>query len=128
MRYYNPLASIASAIILAIPFLPQLKVIMDWAFVKTSLNLFQWFQLEDFQQVFYSSKMNMKALTRSRVGQRVACLKKFCMGWFCQFIILLVIFLPMILFSSLNKMGFVNPIISMQFTVGLASSSAQFGT
>lgn len=40
MNYYNIVASVCVKVINAIPFLTPMKVIMDWSFVKTSLNLF----------------------------------------------------------------------------------------
>ena len=123
MRHYNPVAYVCVSVIFAIPFLPQLKVMMDWTFVKTSLTLFQWFQLEDFAQVFYASKINMKSLTKSRVGEAISAILKFLMGWCGQFVVLLIIFLPMILFSTLNTLGDINPITSMDFSIGLQAKT-----
>ena len=48
-------ANLSVKTIRAIPFLQELKVIMDWTFIKTSLDLFQWFKLEDIHFYLYCS-------------------------------------------------------------------------
>lgn len=52
----------------AIPFFTELKVIMDWTFIKTSLDLFQWFKLEDIHYILYCSKLDADNYKKNKVG------------------------------------------------------------
>jgi hypothetical protein len=43
----------------AIPFLWEMKVILDWTVTKTSLDLFQWFKIDDaFNYLYYNRIQN----------------------------------------------------------------------
>lgn len=47
MEHASLLAGYTMQILRSLPFLTELKLVMDWTFVQTSLDLFQWFKLED---------------------------------------------------------------------------------
>ena len=58
MKHYTLASSICVKAIFALPFIQLLKVIMDWTFSITSLDLFQWFKLEDISYLLYVAKMD----------------------------------------------------------------------
>lgn len=58
LRNSSYIASLCVKTISAIPFLQELKVIMDWTFMKTSLDLFQWFKLDDISYLLYCAKID----------------------------------------------------------------------
>ena len=124
MYSYNPVASLIVKVLSGLPFLPQLKLIMDWTFTRTSLNLFQWFQLEDFWLVFYDAKMDSKLVQSQKVGQKQSGIVKCALGWCAQIVILLIILGPLLLFSSLYTLGVVNPLTGMDFQLSFISNQS----
>ena len=89
----------------AIPFLYEVKIIMDWTFSATSLTLFDWFRQFSIYLSSFSSKINYYSATTTTVlGQTIPWYYKI-MGWSGFILILLIIFGPMILFSGLNPIA-----------------------
>lgn len=43
----------------ALPFLYELRSVIDWTFTSTSLDIFQWFKMEDAYANLYSVKSEM---------------------------------------------------------------------
>lgn len=119
MTHYNSVAGISVKGIAALPFLPLLKVIMDWTFSVTSLDLFQWFKLEDIHLLLYKAKLQSVDRQEVKPGDPVAPVLKFGMGWCALIILLLLIFGPLVLFSSLNPASTLNPVANMEFSIGL---------
>jgi hypothetical protein len=52
----------------AIPFLYELKCIMDWSFVSTSLKLFDWFRLFQIYLSAFKAKIQYYNSTGSQLG------------------------------------------------------------
>jgi hypothetical protein len=89
----------------AIPFLYEVKIIMDWTFSATSLTLFDWFRQFSIYLSSFSSKINYYSATTTTVlGQTIPWYYKI-MGWSGFILIILIIFGPMILFSGLNPIA-----------------------
>lgn len=42
-----------------IPFLFEMRAIIDWTFAKTSLDVYQWIKLAQIQSDLYKAKCNM---------------------------------------------------------------------
>lgn len=95
----------------AIPFIFEMKTILDWTIKKTSLSLFQWLKLEDIHAKLYASKMESISRKNREVGQKIDLIIKFFLGVCLLLILLILIFGPMLIFSSLNpgsKLNYVN--------------------
>jgi len=64
----TPMRKVGLNIMRGVPFLLELKVIMDWSFSKTSLDLFQWFKFEDLHATVYSGKVESMSVFSQKVG------------------------------------------------------------
>jgi len=88
-----------------IPFLYEIKIIMDWTFSYTSLTMFDWFKAFTIYLSAFKSKMNYYSATTTTVlGQTIPFYYKI-MGWAGFILILIIIFGPMVLFSGLNPVA-----------------------
>ncbi len=102
-----------------VPFLYELRGILDWTITKTSLDLFQWFKLEDAYANLYETKCDMALRKLRKKGEERWWFEKFSWG-FCFFIVLmLILILPMILFSSFNPNLVENKVLGGKFSVNL---------
>lgn len=101
-----------------IPFLYELKLSMDWSFCETSLKIFDWFRLFSIYYSAFKAKMQYYSSTGVTLGNPVSSIMK-SLGWITFIGILLIIFLPMILFSGLNPIAQDNLVIGGTLTLGI---------
>ena len=103
-----------------IPFLFELKNFIDWTFTKTSLSLWKWLKLEEIMSLLYLNKTYSKNEMDTRVGTKTAVYLKILMGSTTFFIVLIIIFGPLILFSYLNPLSLVNKVTGVNFKLILS--------
>lgn len=60
-----------------LPFLYELRVLLDWACTETSLTLYKWFKLEDVRASLYSQQHTREAERRRPPGTKVPGWDKF---------------------------------------------------
>ena len=102
----------------AIPFLYEIKVMMDWSFCRTSLSLNDWFTLLNIYYASFKAKMKYFSATSAKLGEYLTNWNK--ISGFCGFIlILIIIFGPMILFSGLNPIAQPNLVTAGALQVGI---------
>jgi hypothetical protein len=94
----------------AIPFLFEFKVFSDWTFTTTSLRLFDWIKYEEVLGYLYVAKCNSLFLRGKILGSKIEWWKKLLMGFPLLLCIILFLFGPLILFSSLNPLAELNEI------------------
>lgn len=119
LQHKNPISGVCVKTIRAIPFLQELKVIMDWSFMDTTLDLFQWFKIEDIHFTLFCAKLDVMAHDKNKVGEKIGKIFKISMGWCLALILLLLIFGPMLLFSSLNPTSQLNPVDGGSLEMGI---------
>lgn len=103
----------------SIPFLYEIKIIMDWTFSHTSLTLYDWFRQFSIYLRAFSSKINyITATTTTVLGHTIPWFYKI-IGWVGFILILLIIFGPMILFSGLNPVAQANLVTSGSMQIAL---------
>jgi hypothetical protein len=111
LKSYNNFSNIMVKVYYAIPFLFELKVLMDWTFIKvaylnpinkTSLDVFQWFKLENIQSLMHSAKIQSNDYLERKVGATITPFIKLSLGCSLVLFILLCMFGPLVLFSTLN--------------------------
>ncbi|XP_064467318.1 piezo-type mechanosensitive ion channel component 2-like isoform X2 [Ornithodoros turicata] len=90
-----------------VPFLYELRSLMDWIWTDTSMNLSNWLKMEDiFANVFL-----LKCLRRAEEeyptprGSCRSSLTKYGLGGLLLFAIILIIWFPLLLFSLGNTVG-----------------------
>ncbi|KAK2976815.1 hypothetical protein RJ640_002214 [Escallonia rubra] len=95
----------------ALPFLYELRCVLDWSCTTTSLTMYDWLKLEDIHASLFLVKcdVNLNRVTHQQ-GQKQTKRTKFCNG-ICLFLVLLcVIWAPMLMYSSGNPTNIANPI------------------
>jgi piezo-type mechanosensitive ion channel component 1/2 len=119
MRGDNWFYSTSFKIFNAIPFLYELKLMIDWSITPTSLDLFKWIKFESVYDRFFITHCYMKSENMRKVGDQMTLFNKISLGG-CGFIIILLILLgPLILFSNLNPTNQINNITSAGIEVSL---------
>ena len=103
-----------------IPFLFELKNFIDWTFTKTSLDLWKWLKLEEIISLLFLNKCYSTAEMAKRVGKKTPVYMKVLMGSTTFFVILIIIFGPLILFSYLNPLSLVNKVTGVNFKLILS--------
>jgi hypothetical protein len=105
----------------AIPFLWEMKVIIDWTVTATSLDLFQWFKLDDaFNYLYYNKYIFDHRRSHKKDAQR-PWYEKFFQGFCFAFLLILVILAPILLFSGINPIMVKNPVLSAELQLSLDS-------
>lgn len=102
----------------AIPFLYELKIIIDWTFTSTSLTLFDWFrQFSIYLRAFKSKIQYYNATGNDYINPQPWYMK--IIGWVGFILIIIIIFGPMVLFSGLNPISQPNLVVSGSLAVAL---------
>lgn len=95
----------------AVPFIFEFKVFSDWFVTKTTMRLFDWIKFEDTFGRLFVAKCNSLFLQGKIMGSKIEWWKKLLMGFPLLMCIVLLIFGPLVLFSSLNPLASYNHII-----------------
>lgn len=93
-----------------IPFLWEMKVIIDWTVTNTCLDLFQWFRLDDAFNYVYFNKYQADQRARRGEFQQRDWYEKLIQGFCFAFGLILLILAPVLLFSGINPTMISNPV------------------
>ncbi|KAL5566153.1 hypothetical protein UlMin_029317 [Ulmus minor] len=95
----------------ALPFLYELRCVLDWSCTTTSLTMYDWLKSEDIHGSLFLVKCDAD-LNRARhqQGQKQTKMTKFCNGICLFFVLICVIWAPMLMYSSGNPTNIANPI------------------
>ena len=104
----------------SLPFLYEIRSVIDWTFTPTSLDLFQWFKMEDAYCNLYATKaeMNTRKATHT-IGQKRLFAEKCQYGCIFLLILLVIVLLPIFLFSNLNPAVELNNLTSGTYKIEL---------
>ncbi|GMJ11794.1 PIEZO1 [Hibiscus trionum] len=110
----------------ALPFLYELRCVLDWSCTTTSLTMYDWLKLEDIHGSLFLVKCDVD-LKRSKHqhGQKQTKLTKFCSGICLFFILICVIWAPMLMYSSGNPTNIANPIREASAQIDIETSSGR---
>lgn len=90
----------------AIPFLFELKTLLDWTFTKTTLTFYQWIKMEDIRYQLYVRKSYIDYLKATKVygliGNKQPVSRKATSGFLLFVIIMSLIFFPLLFYSTYN--------------------------
>eukprot|EP01018_Ginkgo_biloba_P028454 Gb_34724 [translate_table: standard] len=107
----------------ALPFLYELRCVLDWSCTTTSLTMYDWLKLEDIYASLYLVKCDTNlSRAKHQLGQRQSKSTKFYNG-ICLFLFLIcVIWAPMWMYSSGNPTNIANPVkdVSIQIDIKTA--------
>jgi hypothetical protein len=80
----------------------DIKTVLDWTVSKTSLDLFQWIKLHDAWGTLIMNRNDMAVRMKYPYGQPIRSFDKIIFGCCTVFLLILVIILPILIFSTLN--------------------------
>ena len=131
MEHFSIVHAFIFRIYRAVPFIFELKTICDWTFSHTSLNLLQWIKVEDSKlfiyinvhATLYLAKCNAYYFGTKEVGKKTPSYVKFFVGFCGICLMVILIFGPMILFSSLNPIAQPNQVVGANIELGLMDGS-----
>ena len=109
-----------------IPFLFEFKTFMDWYFTETALSLVQWIKMEEINGKLFGAKCSSIKFKQRRHGNRVKWWIKFFMGGCGVFLLVLCIFGPMLLFSTLNPIAQQNLLQNFSLKVGVIINQKRY--
>ena len=104
----------------AIPFLPQIRNIIDWTFTSTCFDLFQWIKFESIYDSIFDAFTEEDENDDLPVGKKYERKKKLGIGGTLSFILIFIIILPLILFSSLNPTNKLNNLTKGKLNIDLS--------
>ncbi|XP_051132241.1 piezo-type mechanosensitive ion channel homolog isoform X2 [Andrographis paniculata] len=100
----------------ALPFLYELRCVLDWSCTTTSLTMYDWLKLEDINASLYLVKCdNVLNRAAHKQGEKQTKMTKFCNGLCLFFVLICVIWAPMLMYSSGNPTNIANPINDASF-------------
>jgi hypothetical protein len=111
-----------------VPFLYELRAILDWTITRTSLDLFQWFKMEDAYANLYDVKCDMEARKRRRKGADRLLYEKLLFGLLSFAILMFIVILPMFLFSSFNPSLVENNVVGGRISISLELKEPEIGS
>ena len=120
MKASNLFYSITYKAYKEIPFLFELKNFIDWTFTRTSLDLWKWLKLEEIISLLFINKCFTKSEMGRRVGTKAPVYMKILMGSTTFFIVIIIIFGPLVLFSSLNPTNTPNHVVGVNVKIILS--------
>lgn len=109
----------------AVPFLYELKLMMDYSFCDTSLKIFDWFRLFSIYYSAFKAKMQYYSSTGVVLGNPQPWILK-SIGWFGFIGILIIIFGPMYLFSGLNPIAQPNLVTGGALQLGIQIQNGNY--
>lgn len=113
---------------LAIPFLLEMRCLMDWMWTDTTLSLSSWLQVEDiFNNIFISKcwRRSEKEWPTIRATPRSKCVK-YGFGGLLLGLLVFVIWCPLLLFSFISNVYVSNPPTDVTVSVSLGGFQPLF--
>ncbi|XP_055941202.1 piezo-type mechanosensitive ion channel component 2-like isoform X4 [Argiope bruennichi] len=113
-----------------IPFLYELRSLMDWIWTDTSMNVSNWLKMED----IYANVFVLKCTRRAEAdyptprGAKRTALIKYGVGGFLLFFIILIIWFPLLLFALGNTVGRSNTPVSCTVELAITGYEPIFRT
>ncbi|XP_022758137.1 piezo-type mechanosensitive ion channel homolog isoform X2 [Durio zibethinus] len=110
----------------ALPFLYELRCVLDWSCTTTSLTMYDWLKLEDINASLYLVKCDA-VLNRAKhkQGEKQTKMTKCCNGICLFFILICVIWAPMLMYSSGNPTNIANPIKDASFQADISTGGGR---
>lgn len=95
----------AFRVFMGMPFIFELRSIIDWTFTGTSLDVFQWIKLAQIQADMYIAKCYNKPYMEKPTGEKIPHVTKGALGCLLTFGVIMLIFGPLLLFSNINPIS-----------------------
>ena len=103
----------------AIPFLNEIKNALDWTFTSTCFNLIQWNKFEAIYDTIFDTYCEKSDWDEKPIGKKISKKQKYTIGGSLSLILIIILTIPLILFSSLNPTNKPNNLTGAKMTVDL---------
>ncbi|KAL3696338.1 hypothetical protein R1sor_010414 [Riccia sorocarpa] len=111
----------------ALPFLYELRCVLDWSCTTTALTMYDWLKLEDIYASLYLVQCDIKMVReKHRLGEKQGVWIKFCSGVLLFVTLIAVIWAPMLIYSSGNPTNIVNQINDVRAKIEVKTSGGKF--
>ncbi|WAR12852.1 PIEZ2-like protein [Mya arenaria] len=107
---------------LAIPFLLELRTLMDWIWTNTTMAIGSWLQMEDIYANIYVLKCQ-RVIEKNHPTPRAqpkAAVIKYGVGGLLLFVVIFIIWFPLVIFSFANTVYIANPPKECTVSVSIA--------
>ncbi|KAG5491573.1 hypothetical protein JIQ42_01478 [Leishmania sp. Namibia] len=110
----------------AVPFLMELRVLLDWSFSATTLKVQHWMLLEDIHHTVYRRYVDMRDLhyTSRHLGRRFPHLVRLYQGVFGFTVILSLLFFPLFWYSTFSPQVRANHVTAWTTEMAFAGMSS----
>jgi hypothetical protein len=127
MRSVSWPASLAFHAFTAVPFLYEMRQLLDWACTATTLTLYDWLKLEDINMSLYFAAVMRAARAQKPHGMRQPRYLKFFQGTLLFSLLLVLLWVPLLVFSTGNPTYQVPSLAKFSVNVTLQTSSFEHG-
>jgi len=118
--YYNTdLAKLGADIYMGVPFAAEMRCLLDFVMSKTSLDMFQFFQLLMYHYQFYANMNGNRYYGEKVLGSRTTKCEKCLSGTIVSFVLLTILIGPFFFFSEYSPVIGFNPLITGDIDVNL---------
>ncbi|XP_052124815.1 piezo-type mechanosensitive ion channel component isoform X3 [Frankliniella occidentalis] len=116
-KAYNYLNMYLFKVFMTIPFVFELRAIMDWMWTDTSMSLMEWLKMEDIFSQLFQLKCERRAQTEypQPRGVRKNVIVKYLVGGLGLLFIIAIIWFPLVLFALGNTVG--SPNLPLKMTL-----------
>ncbi|KJH44345.1 hypothetical protein DICVIV_09614 [Dictyocaulus viviparus] len=111
-----------------VPFLFELRTVIDWTWTDTSMPLFDFFNMENFYTVIYNLKCarTFEKNYPSPQGVPKGVIVKYLMGLPMILLIVFLVWCPLLAFSLMNKIGDISIPNSVRLSISLEGYPALY--
>lgn len=126
MAKYNKFHKICFQIYRAVPFIFELATFIDWTVTPTALNLIEWIKFEDIHAQLYIAKCDSMEYAQKKTGDIIPKVTKFFVGCCGIIFLLILLFGPMLLFSTFNPISTSNLVTGASVSFGIIVDKTNF--
>lgn len=117
MQYYGVLPNAGSLVFCAIPFAVEIRCVLDFTMSKTSLDVFQFWQLWQYHVELYNAKNGNEYYLTKKLGSQTDKLEKATTGCAISIGLLFLLVGPFLIFSEYGGLVQPNPVQSGGATI-----------
>ena len=110
----------------AIPFLYEMRTILDWSCSSTALTLREWLKLEDIYASLFTAKCLAIYNKMRKKGRPQPWWKKLFLGFGAFALLIVVLWAPLYIFSTGNPTVLSNPVQALQVNVTLERAHSAY--
>eukprot|EP01012_Entosiphon_sulcatum_P032918 TRINITY_DN4176_c0_g1_i3.p1 TRINITY_DN4176_c0_g1~~TRINITY_DN4176_c0_g1_i3.p1 ORF type:complete len:2539 (+),score=363.67 TRINITY_DN4176_c0_g1_i3:493-7617(+) len=127
-KRYSAVFNVIYLVYRAIPFVVELKALLDWSFTRTTLKIYYWLKLEDITHELYLLRCDMedtKVIDR-KPSQPFPVLVKMYTGFVGFVILLFIIFFPLLIYSTYSPALTLNAVSAVSVQIQFANTAPMF--